>query len=171
MIIQKTCICSDSYIRIYHQYATGEDMCMKKVFVYLTILHFFIGMGALFGGAIGMIYPNNPMGISNDLLKGSPFTNYFYPSLILFTIIGLGNVLAGFLVRLHLNYQGYVSGVFGGALVIWIAVQVFIMGSIHPLHVIYFILGVATVLGAAIVLYKEKLFPMNILISILGSRN
>jgi hypothetical protein len=143
---------------------------MKKVFVYLAILHFFIGIGAIFGGTMGMLYPDNPMGISNDLLKGSPFTNYFYPSLILFAVIGLGNVLAGFAVRLHSKYQGYVSGVFGGALVIWIGVQVLIMGSVHPLHIIYFILGVATVSGAAVVLYKERLFPMNILTAVFDSR-
>ncbi|WOO38894.1 hypothetical protein R2R35_10535 [Anaerocolumna sp. AGMB13020] len=143
---------------------------MKKVFMYLAILHFFIGIGAIFGGTMGMIYPDNPMGITNDLLKGSPFTNYFYPSLILFAVIGLGNLLAGFTVRFHSKYQGYISGVFGGALVIWIGVQVLIMRSVHPLHIIYFILGLAVVTGAAVALYKVKLFPMNILRTVFNSR-
>lgn len=144
---------------------------MSKVLKLLIILHFFIGVGAIFGGGMGMIHPNNPMGISNDLLKGSPFTNYFYPSLILFAVIGLGNVMAGLIVRLRTKYQGYISGVFGGALVIWIVVQVLIIGSIHPLHAIYFALGVATVLGAVVVLYQERLFPINIMLALFSGKN
>lgn len=91
---------------------------MIKIYRILPVMHAFVGIGALFGGCAAMLNPNGPMGISVELLENSPFDNYFIPGLILFTVIGLGNILSSFLFRYHLKYQGYISSVFSWALVI-----------------------------------------------------
>ena len=64
---------------------------MKKLLIFL---HAFVGIGALFGGGGAVLNPNNPMGISVDVLKNSPFSNFLIPGIILLVVIGFGNLFA-----------------------------------------------------------------------------
>ncbi len=135
---------------------------MNRKIRYLCYLHFFIGVGALFGGIAGMLNPYEPLGIPNDLLEGSPFSSYFIPSLILFTIIGLGHTFSGLTALKKSIYQGYISSVFSWALMIWIVVQCIIIETVDFLHVLYFILGL---IGAGLgfyILVERRQFPANL---------
>ncbi|MFT5874053.1 MAG: hypothetical protein ACI8WT_003013 [Clostridium sp.] len=91
---------------------------MKKVYRLLFALHLFVGIGAIFGGLAAITNSNQPLGISVEVLKNSPFSNYLIPGIILFTIIGLGNVISALLFRFKSRFQGYISSVFSWALVI-----------------------------------------------------
>ncbi len=126
---------------------------------FLFFLHLFVSLGALFGGIAGMLDPYEPLGIPLDLLEGSPFNSYFIPSLILFTVIGLGHLFSALTARRNSFQQGYISSVFSWALMIWIVVQCLIIGDIAFLHVLYFLLGLAGAVMAMRILIGQKRFP------------
>lgn len=139
---------------------------MSRIYRILPIIHLFVGIGAIPGGLGAMLDPNSPMGIPTDSLKNSPFDNFFIPGLILFTVIGLGNIICAILFRYKLKYQGYISGVISGALLIWIIVQCIMLYSIGILHIIYFILGLIQALLSFLILLEQRLFPANLVVSI-----
>ena len=126
-------------------------------------LHLFIGIGALFGGSMAMLFPESPMGIDISSMPNMPFASFFIPGLILFVVIGLGNLLAAFINWKKSWSAGYATGVSGGALVVWIIVQCFMISAIEVLHVIFFALGVLQGILAMIQLYREKRFPFSLL--------
>ncbi len=137
---------------------------MKKVYRILIFLHVFVGVGALGGGYAGISNPNGPFGIPVEVLKNSPFDNFFIPGIILFTIIGLGNLLSSVMFLFKTNLKIYISFVFSCALPIFIIVQCIMLRSVVSLHVIFFIIGVIQVLLSTILFFNLKLFPANIIL-------
>ncbi len=135
---------------------------MKTKYRFLMGLHLFVGVGALGGGLAGMLDPEEPLGIPVDLLEQSPFENYFIPSLILFTVIGLGHVFSALAAVYFPRHQGYISSVFSWALVIWIVVQVVIMRTAAFLHVLYFLIGLVGAILALRILIEERAFPLSL---------
>ncbi len=135
---------------------------MNRKVRFLCYLHFFVGVGALFGGMGGMLNPYDPLGIPAELLEGSPFSSYFFPSLILFTIIGLGHTFSGWAALKNSQYQGYISSVFSWALMIWIVVQCLIINAVDFLHVLYFFIGLIGAVLAMLLLFEKRQFPANL---------
>ncbi len=140
---------------------------MKIIRGTLFIVHLFVGFGALAGGFAAITDPWKPLGITVDALKYSPFHNFFIPGLILFLVMGLGNIFCAFLFHFKTRYQGYVSGVFSGALVIWIIVQCIMLRAVASLHVIFFLIGFVQGILALSLLFEQRLFPANIILAIL----
>ena len=126
---------------------------MKKLLIFL---HAFVGIGALFGGGGAVLNPNNPMGISVDVLKNSPFSNFLIPGIILLVVIGFGNLFAAAVLYYDYKYNMYISHLLGLTLVGWIVVQCIMMRTINILHTIYFIIGaVESVLSLKIIMNKK----------------
>lgn len=140
---------------------------MKKHEKILLFLHWFVGIGALFGGGAAILVPNGPLGISTEELKGGPFTNYLVPGIILFVMLGIGNVVCGLVFKRHYKAQGYMSSVVSYALMIWIAVQCFILKAVAPPHVLYFFIGVIQASLSMKLLWDNNQFPMNLILKIL----
>ncbi len=139
-------------------------MVEKRIYLFLLILHAFVGIGALFGGSGIIIDPSGKFyGITVEVLKNSPFQNFLIPGLILFFIIGLGNVIVAILALKNNKYQAYFSGVMGCALMIWIIVQCIMIEDINSLHIIFFLLGLIEALLALLLAFKQNLFPLNYL--------
>lgn len=136
---------------------------MKIVYRLLLGLHLFVGIGAIAGGLAAITNPLAPMGMPTELLKNSPFSNYLIPGIILFVIIGLGNIISAVMFRFKSRYQGYISSIFSWALMIWIIVQCIILNTVISLHVIYFIIGLIEAVLSMIILFEQRLFPMNII--------
>lgn len=134
---------------------------MKGLFIAARILHGFVGVGALAGGGAAMLNPRNPLGIPPESLEGSPFTTYLIPGIILFALIGLGNVLALALSLRYPKTQAYSGCTMGGALMIWIFVQCIMLRSIVFLHVFFFAVGGVMVLLSLIIMYQNRQFPVN----------
>jgi len=134
---------------------------MKIVYRLLSILHIFVGIGAMVGGMMAILHPHSPFGIT---LKNSPFTSFLIPGIILFTVIGLGNIISALVIYYKPWFHGYVSSVFGWALVIWIVVQCIMLDSVVALHIIFFIIGLIQGILAMIILFKQRLFPTNIIL-------
>ncbi len=109
-------------------------------------LELFLGIGALGGGTALMVGPHGevlPLPVS--ALAGSPFVDYFLPGAILVTILGIGPLGAAVLTWRRHPLAPLLAGVTGAALLVWLAVQIAIIGySNHPpLQACYLALGVA----------------------------
>jgi len=139
---------------------------MKRIYRLLFALHVFVGVGAVFGGLAAITSPKAPLGIPVEILRSSPFSDFFIPGIILFTLIGLGNIVCAFMFRFKLRYQGYISSVFSWALVIWIVVQCKMLNSIEALHIIYFIIGLIQASLSIFFLYEQRLFPINLFLNL-----
>jgi len=126
---------------------------MKKA-VYITegVLQQFIGIGAFLSGILMMINPDgSAFQMPLSMLKGSPFTDFFLPGLILCIVNGAGNITAGILSFRKHKLAGFAGIFFGSGLVIWIFVQVSMIGGGHWLQNLYFTLGfIELILGFAI---------------------
>jgi hypothetical protein len=114
----------------------------NKIFVFQVIIQFFVGAGAAVSGALMMIIPSGALfQLPPDMLKGTPFHDFLIPGIILFFVNGIGQIVAGiFSLRRHPS-AGYVGAVFGMGLMIWIFVQVNMIGGGHILQYSYFTLG------------------------------
>lgn len=141
---------------------------MKLVYRLLFILHAFVGVGALGGGLMAILNPQGPEGMPADALKNSPFTNFLIPGIILFTVIGIGNLFSAAIVYYKPKFHGYISSIFGWALVIWIIVQCIMLRAVVSLHVIFFIIGLVQAALAMTILFKQRLFPTNIILKLIG---
>jgi len=139
---------------------------LKRVSRLLFILHAFVGIGAMGGGTMAILYPQGPGGMPIDNLNNSPFIDYLIPGIILFTVIGLGNVFCAVSILLKSKYQGYISSIFSWALVIWIIVQCIMLRLVVSLHVIFFIIGLVEALLSVIILFLQHLFPTDIILNI-----
>ncbi len=133
----------------------------------LFVLHLFVGIGAIGGGLAAILNPVSPLGITMGALKQSPFQDYLVPGILLFVVVGLGNLFAALMLRLGSNAQGYVSSVFAWALVIWIVVQCIMMQAVAFLHVLFFLIGLVQAGFAAKILFQNHQFPFNIMLDIL----
>lgn len=139
---------------------------MKRVFRLLFILHTFVGIGAMGGGMMAILNPQGPGGMPKDALINSPFNDFLIPGIILFTVIGLGNVFCALSILLKSKYQGYISSIFSWALVIWIIVQCIMLRMVVSLHVIFFIIGLIEAFLSVIILFAQRLFPANTILNI-----
>lgn len=115
------------------------------------VLEVLLGVGAVGGGVALMLGPRGEiMPLPLSALKGSPFDTYFVPGLILFGVLGLGSLAAALLVWLRHPLAPATTTVVGVVLLIWIAVEIAIIGYSNdpPLQPIYLLLGaVITVVG------------------------
>ena len=140
---------------------------MRKVYLMLIWLHVFVGVGAMVGGLAAIINPQSPFGgISVEVLKDSPFSNFLIPGIILFTIIGLGNVISALMFHFNTRYQGYISSVFSIALVIWIIVQCIMLNAIVFLHILFLIIGLFEAILSMMILFEKGQFPTNIFLNL-----
>lgn len=139
---------------------------MKRIYRLLFALHVFVGIGAIGGGVATFINSENPLGMSAKYLKNSPFHNYLIPGIILFTIIGLGNIISALMFRWNLKFQGYASSVFSWALVIWIVVQCIMLEAVAFPHVLFFCIGLVQAALSMTILFEKRQFPANIILNI-----
>jgi hypothetical protein len=77
-----------------------------------------------------------------EMLKNSPFKNFLVPGLILLFVNGVGNTISAILCfRMH-KFAGFTGMIFGFGLIIWIFVQVNMIGGGSWLQYLYFGLGI-----------------------------
>jgi hypothetical protein len=122
----------------------------------LIVLLFFLGFGGIVSGALLFSAPDGRlMGMSVDLLKGSPFPNFLIPGLILFLFVGVFQLFVGYGLVTHgtwngpdiINpFKGYhwawtASWVAGVIMLIWIIVETVLLGYISILQPIILIWG------------------------------
>jgi hypothetical protein len=108
------------------------------------VLEGVLSIGALGGGLVLIVAPRGEiMPLPLSALAGSPFETYLGPGLILFTVLGLGPLIAARLAWIRDPLAPVAALVVGAALMIWIAVEIAIVGYSNepPLQAIYLVLG------------------------------
>lgn len=106
-------------------------------------LQLFVAFGALVAGAMLVSEPSGAnLQMTPALLSRSPFTSFLVPGLILFGVNGLGQAFAGYLTLRRDLRSGIVGGVFGLGLIIWMFVQVSLIGGGHFIQNTFFAFGV-----------------------------
>jgi hypothetical protein len=102
------------------------------------------GLAALVAGAMLAYAPDGSLlEMPLSWLDHSPFRSYRIPGLILFAVIGLGSLVASALV--WQPRTGRFSQVAGGALIIWIVVQMIMLRSVLPIQITFLLIGIAIV--------------------------
>ncbi len=124
----------------------------------LIVLMLFQGLSGIAGG-IGLI--GDPTGESIQIpiewLEDSPFNNYTIPGWILLMVLGIFPVLVFVLLLRKIQWAWHASLFIGIALMIWIIVEVLIIGyqPNPPLQLIYGLVGVLIVIFALLPSVKK----------------
>jgi peptidoglycan/LPS O-acetylase OafA/YrhL len=109
-------------------------------------LEIVLSVGALGGGLTLIVGPRGEiMPLPVSALAGSPFDTYLVPGIVLFTVLGIGPLLAAALVHRRHPLAPFAALAVGVALLIWVAVEIAIIGYSNepPLQAIYLLLGAA----------------------------
>ncbi|MDD3823837.1 MAG: hypothetical protein PHN93_08850 [Sphaerochaetaceae bacterium] len=136
---------------------------MRIIRIILQLFHILTGVGALAGGYACIAEPHAPLGAPVSMLEGSVFDSFLIPGIVLFVLFGIGNLLGWFSLLRRYRWYGYLGGVLGGAMVIWIVVQVIIISAITFLHLLFFGIGMFQAVVSSVYLSQEGLFPMPLL--------
>jgi hypothetical protein len=118
----------------------------KALRIAAVVLLVFQGFGAVGGGGVLMLGPRGEiMPLPLSLLSGSPFSTYFVPGLVLFTVLGVGPLIVAVLAWRRPRLAPLLTIGVGGALLIWMAVEIAIIGYSNdpPLQPIYLAVGAA----------------------------
>jgi len=140
----------------------NESRSHLPLFVLLLILlQFFLGVGALAGGATLMLAPDGSlMHMPLSMLAHSPFPNFLIPGALLFTFVGLyplavayslwkrpawrwPNVINPF-KQVHWSWAGSLAA--GVAVIVWILAEVAFLGTATFIHYFYLAWGIAILL-------------------------
>ena len=115
----------------------------------LAALCLFTGITAIGGGASLVIRPDGSlMEAPSSLLQQSPFTTFMIPGLLLLFVIGLSNSVAGVLVARTSRLAPYFAYVAGGALFVWITVEMILLRTHHWLQIGYLMVAALILLEA-----------------------
>ena len=89
----------------------------------------FQGLSGLAGG-FGLVGDPSgaALGMPLEWLDGSPFSTYLVPGLILLVVLGIGPLIVAFMVVRAKTGAGWASVATGIALLVWIGVEVAIIG-------------------------------------------
>lgn len=104
----------------------------------LIILLLFVAISAIPSGALFMLSPDgSAFQMPVTLLKGTPFSNFFIPGLILCLVVGGSSLMAALAIVIRYNKAkqlALLAGVMQGG---WIVVQIILLGIISNLQFIY----------------------------------
>jgi len=126
---------------------------MKPTKIALIIIQLLVMLNAFGGGWYGMA---GAPGVDPAWLDGSPFSSYFVPALFLFVAIGGGMLVATIAWWRKTSLAPWISLGMGGLVMLWIVVQLAIIGSVSPLQPISFVAGAAIATLAAVLLRAER---------------
>lgn len=108
-----------------------------------------LALGALGGAAFLVTSPDgSAMQWDVSMLAGSPFPDFFVPGLILGGLFGLGSLAVAAMGLARLRIAPFLAFAIGGAQMIWIVVELAIIGQLSFLHPICFGLGLAIAVSA-----------------------
>lgn len=95
------------------------------------------GISACFGGGSLVLDPSGGLlQMKLDIIQYTPFDNYFFPGLILLTVLGIGSLTTAILAIMKHRWYPKLMMLEGGAMAIWIVVQYLMISMFHPLQLI-----------------------------------
>ena len=110
----------------------------------LATLLTLLGVNAVVAGVLFLVRPDGSrLGLSTDLLRAGPFTDFLFPGLALLAL-GLLAVLAAFLVGWRAPIARGVALVAGAGFLVFLAVEVYVVGT-HWLQAVVGLLALGVV--------------------------
>lgn len=106
----------------------------------LACLHLLIAIGAFVGGGA--------LVIRSELMRVAAPVNYLVAGALLFGVVGLSNLLAGYLSARQGPGAEFVSMLSGFSLVGWMGVEIVLLRTLHSLQPAYLGLSVFIVLSS-----------------------
>jgi hypothetical protein len=120
------------------RHETRLDVWGKACVGLLAIL----GLGALAGGIALVARPDGSvMGFDVAILAGSPFADFMVPGLILGGLFGVGSFVTLALGLRHSPYAPFLALAIGFGQMLWIAIELSIIGEFSFLHPTMFTIG------------------------------
>lgn len=112
-----------------------------------SLLLLFNGISALVGGWILITHPDgSALNLSPDLLEHTPFRDFLFPGIILFVVNGVFSLIA-FTALTHNYRSAYLFILAQGALLTgWIVIQILLIRTIHPLHILLVVIGITLII-------------------------
>jgi hypothetical protein len=102
----------------------------------------FLGLGAVGGGIGILVAPDgSAMQWNVKMLAGSPFSDFLIPGLILFGLFGVGSFVVVGLGLARFRLAPFLAFAIGCGQMIWIAVELAILGELSFLHPTMFAVG------------------------------
>ncbi|HEY6014240.1 MAG TPA: hypothetical protein VIU37_09535 [Candidatus Limnocylindrales bacterium] len=121
------------------------DLAGKVCLIVLAIL----AIGALGGAAFLVTSPDgSSMQWDVSMLAGSPFPDFFVPGLILGGLFGLGSLAVAAMGVARLRIAPFLAFAIGCGQMIWIVIELAIIGQFSFLHPTCFGLGLAIAASA-----------------------
>lgn len=121
-------------------------------------LQIFIGMGAVSGGLpMVMNSTGSAQGLSLEILAGTPFDSYLIPGIILITVNGIGSLVAAYFSLKFKKEAGVLGLIFGFALMVWILVQIILLGLVSWMQPLFGFLGLVEFVLGYIILKKKRI--------------
>lgn len=136
----------------------------------LWFLVLFQAASGLFGGGALLASPTGSLlQMPLSMLDGTPFSNYLVPGLILLLVLGvLPSILVYALLARPVWLRADILNIYRGVhwawtyalytgimLVIWIDVQIFLIGYGHFIQTLYGLIGIAIVIATLVPSVKE----------------
>jgi energy-converting hydrogenase Eha subunit B len=126
---------------------------MKRFKIALIVIQLIVMLNAFGGGFYGL---NGAKDIPLSWLDGSPFKSFVIPSLFLFVVIGGGMLTATIAWLRKSRLAPWVSLGMGVLLMLWIVVQVSIIGYVSWMQPTSFAAGLAIAALAGAALRRER---------------
>lgn len=107
----------------------------------------FIGAGAIVVGIMFILKPDGSnLSMTVDLLKDSPFSDFFIPGIFLLAANGVLSIVAALLLFLNYRYAGIGVMILGAVMLSWITAQVYWIGWQSWLQPAFIAVGVVELL-------------------------
>jgi hypothetical protein len=126
-------------------HAWAETAKGRRAYYFLIAAVLFQGLSGVGGGIALVAAPSGALlGIPLSVLAGSPFVSYLLPGLILLIVLGIVPMVISWGLWKRRLWSWYGSVIVGVALIVWILVQILMIGygGDPPLQAIYGLLGV-----------------------------
>lgn len=106
------------------------------------VIHLLVAVSAYPGGLAMIIRPDGSLMGVEGIVDRIPFDSLLIPGILLFTVNGIGQTLAGiYSLRKHW-LSPYLSAIFGLGLITWILVESLMLQKVVFLSILYFAIGV-----------------------------
>jgi len=129
----------------------------RKIQIILGIIQAFVAIGAIPAGLSMIIQPDGSgLGMTLDLLAGSPFKDFFIPGLFLFSVNGILNLASALLSFFRFRYTGIFGAGLGIALIAWVGIQAYSIGLISFMQPLFFFIGTSELILALIIMKKKS---------------
>lgn len=136
---------------------------MKTLSIAIGIIQLFVGLGAIPAGLSMLIDTSGKsLGMSVDLLKNSPFRNFFIPALFLLLFNGLLNIISSFFSFSNYKTTGWWGMILGGILCVWTIAQIWFIGFIHFLQPTFLLIGLLEMLLAYFYLKRKRFTHLKV---------